>query len=302
VSQNLNGKGPAFHDRAEMRDLQMESDIQSLGHRVTIVSILIPCLFCVVLVFAYLDMRQRLSQIQNIESTNVQALYADVLDKVESLSGKYKDIEQSLLARLEALEKSSSSIDEDLKENRQKIKELVLSKGDKKALEKMARDRLKGIGDRLSSLQEDMATYRSTVEDSLSNITNKLEKETTDLTAYRKDFQVWKDRIAGVSQAVEAVHRKGLQLDLAFKLLSEAKVDKKKWDAFLKEEKEWKVPWEEKIQFLENDMLSLEKQLIRLRARYIHGADDSKLQPGDESPEKTLQPAPGGIIEQDISQ
>ena len=302
MSQNLNGKGPAFHDRAEMRDLQMESDIQSLGHRVTIVSVLIPCLFCVVLVFAYLDMRQRLSQIQNIESTNVQALYADVLDKVESLSGKYKDIEQSLLARLEALEKSSSSIDEDLKENRQKIKELVLSKGDKKALEKMARDRLKGIGDRLSSLQEDMATYRSTVEDSLSNITNKLEKETTDLTAYRKDFQAWKDRIAGVSQAVEAVHRKGLQLDLAFKLLSEAKVDKKKWDAFLKEEKEWKVPWEEKIQFLENDMLSLEKQLIRLRARYIHGADDSKLQPGDESPEKTLQPVPGGIIEQDISQ
>ncbi len=147
-----------------------------------------------------------------------------------------------------------------------------------------------------------MATYRSTVDESLSNMTNKLEKETADLAAYRKDFQAWKDSIAGFSQAIEAVQRKGLQLDLALKLLSEAKVDKKKWDAFRKEEKEWKVPWEKKIRSLKDDMATLEEQLMQLRPRHIRGADDSQLQPGDESPEKTSQPAPGGIIEQDISQ
>ncbi len=223
-------EGPDFHDRAEMRDLQTESDIQNLGHRVTIVSILIPVLFCAVLVFAYLDMRQRLSHIQNMESTNVQAIYEDVLDKVKSLSGRYKDIEQSLLERLEVLERSSSSTDKNLKEHGQKIKELFSSKGDKKVLENIVKDRLKRISDRFSSLQKDMVTYRSTIGESLNNMTSKLEKETADLTAYRKDIQVWKDKIDEFSQAVDAVQRKGLQLDLALKLLSEAKLDRNKWD------------------------------------------------------------------------
>ena len=73
----------SFYDN-ERKDLQRNSDLQRLSHRMTMLFIVIPCLLCAVFGFAYMDMRGELLQLQSTGSEEVQALSDDVVSKVAS--------------------------------------------------------------------------------------------------------------------------------------------------------------------------------------------------------------------------
>jgi hypothetical protein len=91
----IDGQHPdSFYDD-ELRDSRRDSDIHRLSRRVTILFILIPCLLCAILVLAYLDVRERLSQFQTAGSREVQTLSEDVLNKAASLSDQYVKLEKT---------------------------------------------------------------------------------------------------------------------------------------------------------------------------------------------------------------
>jgi hypothetical protein len=115
-----------FHD--EIRELRLEK----LGRRVTILSILIPCLVGALIAFAYLDLKKRVLINQDTGVKTVQNLSKDFDTRLYELTTKYNDLENTLATRAATLEKNFSSLKFRLYKNENKIKKLNASKADKK--------------------------------------------------------------------------------------------------------------------------------------------------------------------------
>ncbi|RLB83298.1 MAG: hypothetical protein DRH17_02640 [Deltaproteobacteria bacterium] len=284
----INGEPPDFSCQDETRDLRLELQIEKLNHRITLWSILIPSLLITIVLFAYLHMRERLDNIKNIGSKEVRALYEDVVDKIESLSHQYRDLEKSLADRLSAFEKSSASIQKDLKRNQREIKKLTTAKVDQETLEQAIKKQSAEVANGLVTLRAELNKQKRTVE----NLDQTLKKE-----------------VAGLIQAVESIRSDGQERNSAIKDLSKRKVEKKEFDRFLKNER---ATYQATISLLEKKIESLKGEISRLEKRVNlavkrHAVSEAEIphpkeKPAAETARDTLIPAPGKIIEQEITE
>jgi chromosome segregation ATPase len=84
----------------ELHDLKVEK----LGHRVTLLTVLIPCMILVIGIIAYLDIKDRVTRSQDTGAIGVQKLSKDLASKFSSLSleqAKINDIHAKKLPQLE---------------------------------------------------------------------------------------------------------------------------------------------------------------------------------------------------------
>ena len=171
-----------YHE--ELKDLRVEK----LSQRVTLLSILLPCLVGVAIYFGYRDLSGRVSQRYDTESVEVQRLSRqlenlakDFNDKLitftTTLSTQDKDLGNTLEGRfatisnnINEMQKNVKSLSEDLKKNKDTIERLNASKVDKKSqaleIEKInaaitplqaEMDKLKTVGREMKMLSEDIA-------------------------------------------------------------------------------------------------------------------------------------------------
>ena len=171
-----------YHE--ELKDLRVEK----LSQRVTLLSILLPCLVGVAIYFGYRDLSGRVSQRYDTESVEVQRLSRqlenlakDFNDKLitftTTLSTQDKDLGNTLEGRfatisnnINEMQKNVKSLSEDLKKNKDTIERLNASKVDKKSqaleIEKINAaitplqtelDKLKSVGREMKMLSEDIA-------------------------------------------------------------------------------------------------------------------------------------------------
>ena len=171
-----------YHE--ELKDLRVEK----LSQRVTLLSILLPCLVGVAIYFGYRDLSGRVSQRNDTESVEVQRLSRqlenlakDFNDKLitftTTLSTQDKDLGNTLEGRfatisnnINEMQKNVKSLSEDLKKNKDTIERLNASKVDKKSqaleIEKINAaitplqtelDKLKSVGREMKMLSEDIA-------------------------------------------------------------------------------------------------------------------------------------------------
>ena len=171
-----------YHE--ELKDLRVEK----LSQRVTLLSILLPCLVGVAIYFGYRDLSGRVSQRNDTESVEVQRLSRqlenlakDFNDKLitftTTLSTQDKDLGNTLEGRfatisnnINEMQKNVKSLSEDLKKNKDTIERLNASKVDKKSqaleIEKINAaitplqtelDKLKTVGREMKMLSEDIA-------------------------------------------------------------------------------------------------------------------------------------------------
>jgi chromosome segregation ATPase len=106
--------------------------LEKLGHRVTIISILIPVIIGAVFYIAYRNVSSRVSQGQDTGAMEIQNLSAQLEEKYTALLAKTGDLEASLTEKLAALEKANSTIKESLKEAEDTVNKINATKVDKK--------------------------------------------------------------------------------------------------------------------------------------------------------------------------
>ena len=106
--------------------------IEKIGHRVTIISILIPVLLGVVFYITYRDITSRVSQSRDTEAMEIQNLSAQLEDQFEALAKKYGDLEASLTQKLADLEKVDKAMKANLKEAHDMVSKVNATKVDKK--------------------------------------------------------------------------------------------------------------------------------------------------------------------------
>ncbi len=136
--------------------------IEKLSTRVTLVTVLIPCLLVIVLAVAYLDIKNRVASTQNTGTIGVQNLSKDLESRFSSLSLKQAKLEEQLADITKRFDTTTAAMQVKLK------KAITAMQGD--------------IQNKAS--RSDMATLAESNETALKV----LKKDMTDLNASFADF------------------------------------------------------------------------------------------------------------------
>ena len=210
---------PETFYQEELKDLRVEK----LSQRVTLLSILLPCLIGVAIYFGYRDLSGRVSRGSDTESLEVQRLTRelenlakDFNDKLitfsTTLSTQDKDLGNTLEDRfavisknIDGLQNNVKSLDENLKTTGETIERLNASKADKKsqalAIEKINAaitplqaelDKLKTVGRDLKKVSDDIANLES-------NLTKQLAIATASMEQNKKDYEQIEDSLTKLS-------------------------------------------------------------------------------------------------------
>ena len=112
IEENDNSRFQFSADEDEpeaiLQDELRELKIEKLGHRVTLLTILIPCMIGVILVITYLDIKDRVTRSYDTGAIGVQKLSKDLASKFSSLSLEQAKINDILAKKLPELDKSAA--------------------------------------------------------------------------------------------------------------------------------------------------------------------------------------------------
>lgn len=295
LEQDIQIDGPppdAFYED-ELQAMRRDSDLHKLRHRVTILAILIPCLLCAILVFAYLDVRERLSRFQTAGSREVQTLSEDIVNKATSLSDQYAKLEKTWAVIQDRVEKIEGD-----------IKELDVSKVNKKTLEMANKKRSKDVAEAFAALNKDVSQHKASVEALAKELNQRLDDTLAELLT---DLKAQKKELAKVVRSTEDMGKKAQEQESAIKRLSEGKVDKGALATLFENERVKMALLERKMKSLVEEVLWLEDRL-KLSGKRTEALEakvpDPKTgePPVAETPDTLPTPEEGSIIEQEITQ
>ena len=168
----------ALH-RQEIHDLRIEK----LGHRITIISVILPCLVGAILFFAYLDIKDRVFSVQNSGQTEVKIISEDLEAKLNAMNVELAKVKLTLDSSLPDLSRTVDTVEA-------KFAKLVDAKADKAAMD----SELAAVESKLTKVLDQ---YKETV-----HIIDRTNKETLGLiTRSESDL---KERVAGLEKAMNA--------------------------------------------------------------------------------------------------
>jgi chromosome segregation ATPase len=185
--------------------------LEKLGHRVTIISILIPVIIGAVFYIAYRNVSSKVIQGQDTGAMEIQNLSAQLEEKYNVLLAKYGDLEASLAQKLEALEKADKTIKNSLKEAEDTVNKINATKADKKDQQ----DAIAKIDTALVPIHKEL--------EALGPLRSDLNAVTAELASLNKNFQ---QQMAALSTNVDQTLKDLTQVRSEVAALSERKLDR----------------------------------------------------------------------------
>jgi chromosome segregation ATPase len=229
---NADDQEPDEFYHEEMKDLRVEK----LSQRITLISILLPCLIAVALYFGYRDLTGRVHKGRDNRDQEVQQLS----DQLEALSEKFnekldtfsttissqdKKISDSISgqlntinANIDVLNKNMASLNENLEQAQNAIKKLDNAKADKKsqatAIANLEADLdpLKNEIQSLTNLRADIESISSEIKNLESQITAEMTKVTENTTTFKKEYDLLQASVA--EQLSEKLDKAALGVEL----------------------------------------------------------------------------------------
>jgi len=284
----------AVFGSSEERQLQLESDVQGLGHRLSVTTVLIPLLFFVVLAFVYLDIRQRIGEVADRDVQKgvraVQVRYEELSEQMGAVSDQLQEMGQSLGERLKALEGRVPEMVKRLDGYGRKIEEVVATKRAGSAAESRLSERLEKMSSELSVVEKNVAEQAAVLKEQSEEMDDRIERTGKALSKHEKALQSGMGRIAALSRDVQEVRERLLALAVEDKRLGETKVDKEALETFRGQQERVEKDLIQQIQSLRSDITELAEKFVRSGAG--NGTADHQGAPSSEG---------ANIFEQDIS-
>ena len=269
----------------ESPDLQYKEEIEDqrvkkLSRRITIISIIIPCLIGVILFFVYRDLKMRVGIIHDTGTTEVKTLSKELELRFSSLSVKQADLENALNKRIESLEKTTASLQTNLKEATTAIKYIRSARKE---------DNIK------------TASAIETINQTLSPIPKNLKNIASDIKNVDHKFA---RELASISQMIDSTKNDLKKINADIAAFSINVVDQKALDLALKnQDKTYQQAMRQLTSDLETKIKSVEKKIQKLeKAEVLSERPKQKPAPvtKPKPAKQTVAPKPGTIIEQDI--
>jgi len=155
----------------ERSDLRLEK----LTQKVTIISILLPVLIGVILIISYLDIKSRVTTVQDTGESGVQSLSQNLESRFSSLSVKFAALEEAFNQKSEKMDKGNLALQKRVKEAEKSVRWLNKIKAAKKTFEQKSTD----IDTRLEAIKTDLQTLDS----NLNSLDLSVKQELVELVA-----------------------------------------------------------------------------------------------------------------------
>lgn len=233
----IDDEKPDFQSQKEIDDFQVEK----LSKRITRISILIPCLIFIITLAVYLNLKKSISITDSTGTMGVKALSKELESKFSSLSVRQANLEDALKKRVEAIEKSTASIQVNLNKATTAIKYI---RSARKADNKKIESAITTIDKKLSPLPGDLKTIASDLKNINNTVNNKLEN---------------------LSQIVGSAKNDLINIRSDIDFLKSVKVDQKNVDILLKNQQQtYQLALQKITSNLEDRIKSVEKKLKEL--------------------------------------
>jgi hypothetical protein len=245
----------AFYEE-QMRNWDRESNIHRLSHPLTLLFVLIPCLFVAVIAFVYMDVRKRLTQMENMDPKNMGPLSPGIMERETSLSQKIEAMEKSFAQRLSILENASMAMEKKM-QTQQATNLLANVKWDKATSKVSDGASATELADMKATLEAKGAQQQAAIEKLSKRLQKELHRQANAIKAFKDDLKEQGERLKKASTMIETLQKKALKLELDMKLLSEEIVTKQALEKTMKRT----VDLERKANVLVEELLRLENEL-----------------------------------------
>ncbi len=310
IDENENSRFQFSADEDEpeaiLQDELRELKIEKLGQRVTLLTILIPCMIGIILVIAYLDIKDRVTQTHDTGAIGVQKLSKDLESKFSSLSleqAKIKDIQAKKFPELEKSAAFLKSRITKLQESMTQISDSTINRAELTRVNKALTDKLARIPQDLKSDFEALAS----VDDQIIQNYNQISS----------DIKLLSDSMVEIDTRMDTIRKE-------IEILSENAINKDDLELTLKlKEIGYRQALLDKTSLLEKEIQSIRKEIKDLQKKN-HGSsgvtpapqppapvsqkpesENDTLEPATDKSENNQEPKPaatesGGIVEQTI--
>jgi chromosome segregation ATPase len=273
-----------------------EQRVDKLSQRLTLISVLIPCLVGILLFLAYMDMNKRFITVEGTGEKEFKNLSENMESSYSSLSVQFAKLDEAMKTKVSAIEKAVGTMKNDLGRTDSTLAKTVKSIQAEKAGKKDLAGAVSKINKKFVPIHEDLKKIVSYI--------NQLEERI-------------KQNIENLAGSVEKVNSDIENLENEMSTLSSAKIDQKAFELALKVEQksylqklnQTSKDLEDQIASTQNRINDLERLLKRLEAvpktKPLAPAPPQEQAEQAETPEKQAEkpsplPPPGKIIEQDI--
>jgi chromosome segregation ATPase len=304
IEKNDNSRFQFSSDNDEpeaiLQDELRELKIEKLGQRVTLLTILIPCMIGVILVITYLDIKDRVTRSYDTGAIGVQKLSKDLASKFSSLSleqAKIKDIQAKTIPELE---KSAAFLKSRITKLRKSMSQVTTSTISRDELTRVAENLSNKIAEIPQELKPDFDAF-TRADEQIAEDTRRMSDELKLLSDSMAEID---NRIASIRKNIETVAENAVnrdELELALKL----------------KEIGYRQSLLDKTAILEKDIQVLRKEVKDLKKENISSSNAAPATPpslpisqkpvsGNESTkpagDKPATMESGGIVEQTIDQ
>ena len=158
-----------------------ELRLEKLNTRVTILSVIIPVLLGIILVFTYLDIKRRMEQTEDTGTMGVQKLSNDLESRFSSLSVRQARLDDETIRLAQNIEKSFARIEVKLKNLTEAMDEVRKSGASKKEL--------KGEMSQFDNKVLNLATGMDEIKSQLATLSQDLKSEVAQVAQALTDSQ-----------------------------------------------------------------------------------------------------------------
>ena len=177
----------------ERSDLKLEK----LTQKVTIISIILPVLIGVILIISYLDIKSRVTTVQDTGESGVQSLSQNLESRFSSLSVKFAALEEAFNQKSEKMDKGNLALQKRVKEAEKSVRWLNKIKAAKKTFEQKSTDidtRLEAIKTDLQTLDSNLNSLDLSVKQELVELVALVEKSGNTLLGFQAQVAEKMDR------------------------------------------------------------------------------------------------------------
>jgi chromosome segregation ATPase len=290
---------------AQFQEDNQELKLDKLSRRLTLITILIPCLIGGILFLVYRDIQTRVGQVSDTGTSKVRTLSKDMESRYSSLSLKHGKFQVGFTQRISSLEKTTASLQKTLQEATTAIRYIRIARiSDNKKVAKA-----------IDAINKTLGT--------LAPLPQNLETMASEIKLYDQNLS---KELGSFSQSLEGIRNNLIKIQADILFLASAKTDNKAFNLALKsQQKNHQQALQQTKRDIDKKIASLESKIKRIgqvetppgkksqtKSSQKSGSVPPESQPDSKaktsqntatpksSEDKSSLPKPGSFIEQDI--
>ncbi|MCP4721771.1 MAG: hypothetical protein GY860_20110, partial [Desulfobacteraceae bacterium] len=204
--------------------------IEKLSNRVTIISVIIPCLICAILIFVYLDMKERVVDVDVTKNLAVENMARQMEEKLNALDLRIAKNKFDFDQQLPLLTKKEQALEN-------QVAKMSVSKADVKtykaamaALEKKIKKNTSQNKSNLVAMKAINLQLQTSITDNNTQFKEKAGQIKNDITLFKEEFDARLLELSAYEEQIGHLRKSISLIDKKLKEINLEKISKKELD------------------------------------------------------------------------